>query len=152
MLNIGTKNIDTIYSKLWQIIMKHKCKWNLLPAGNVIIYMHISYIIDILYNWTNFMSNISFIYKIITDWTNKDNILKLIWKGIYTSIKKVLKYFHVFNTFVKGIEDLIFKYILSMYLVFKYKKCLEPSSGHMLYQQCVCLYGQKHVVCMQHAL
>ena len=39
--------------------------------------MHISYIIDILYNWTNFMSNISFIFKFIMEWMNKDDILKI---------------------------------------------------------------------------
>ena len=52
--------------------------WNLLPAGNVINYMHISYIIDILYNRTNFMSNISFNFKFIMDWMNKDDIFKII--------------------------------------------------------------------------
>ena len=46
--------------------------------------MHISYIIDILHNWTNFMSNISFIFKFIMDWMNKDDILKI--------IKKIKKY------------------------------------------------------------
>ena len=44
----------------------------------LINYMHISYIIDILYNWTNFMSNISFILKFIMDLMNKDDILKII--------------------------------------------------------------------------
>ena len=85
MLNIGTKNIDTIYFIVSSykfsrnISTKHKFKWNLLPAaGNVINYMHISYIIDILFNWTNFMSNISFIFKFIMDWMNKDDILKII--------------------------------------------------------------------------
>ena len=53
-------------------------EWNLLPVSNLINYMHISYIIDILYNWTNFMSNISFIFKFIMDWMNKDDILKII--------------------------------------------------------------------------
>ena len=42
--------------------------------------MHISYIIDMLYNWTNFMSNISFIFKFIMEQMNKDDILKIIWK------------------------------------------------------------------------
>ena len=84
MLNIGTKNIDTIYF----IVSSYKFSrnstisdklqvWNLLPAGNVINYMHISYIIDILYKRTNFMSNISFIFKFIMDWMNKDDILKI---------------------------------------------------------------------------
>ena len=40
--------------------------------------MHISYIIDILYDWTNFMSNISFIFKFIMEQINKDDILKMI--------------------------------------------------------------------------
>ena len=75
MLNIGTKNIDTIYFlvssykfsrnifvKTISYPISYKFKWNLLPAGNVINYMHISYIIGILYNWTNFVSNISFIF------------------------------------------------------------------------------------------
>ena len=50
--------------------------------------MHISYIIDILHTWTNFMSNISFIFKFIMVWMNKDDILKIIWKSIYKSIYK----------------------------------------------------------------
>ena len=58
----------------------------LLPAGNVINYMHISYIIDILYNSTKFMSDISFIFKFIMDWMNKDDIMKIIKKSIYKSI------------------------------------------------------------------
>ena len=72
MLNIGTKNIDTIYftvlvtnfHETLRYPISYKFIWKLLPAGNVIIYMHINYIIDILYNKTNFMSNISFILKI----------------------------------------------------------------------------------------
>ena len=93
MLNIGTKYIDTIYFRvsLYSYLctqhskipilypISYKFKWNLLPAaGNVINYMHLSNIIDILYNWTNFMSNISFIFKCIMDWMNKDDILKII--------------------------------------------------------------------------
>ena len=81
MLNIGTKYIDTIYF----IVSSYKLSRNTslneiyyIPAGNVINYKHIRYIIDILYNWTNFMSNISFIFKLIMDWMNKDDILKII--------------------------------------------------------------------------
>ena len=49
MLNIGTKNIEKKIPIRYPI--SYKFKWNLLPAaGNVINYMHISYIIDILYN------------------------------------------------------------------------------------------------------
>ena len=48
--------------------------------------MHISYIIDILYNWTDFMSNISFIFKFIMDWMNKDDILKK--KKVFTKVFK----------------------------------------------------------------
>ena len=39
--------------------------------------MHISFIIDMLYNWTNFMPNISFIFKFIMDLMNKYDILKI---------------------------------------------------------------------------
>ena len=55
-------------------------KWNLLPLSDMhaLNYMHMRYIIDILYNWTNFMSNISFIFKFIMDWMTKDDILKTI--------------------------------------------------------------------------
>ena len=55
MLNIGTKNIDTIYFIVSSykfsrnITISDKLQlWNLLPAADVINYMHISYIIDIL--------------------------------------------------------------------------------------------------------
>ena len=82
MLNIGTKNINTIYfivsSYTFSRNFSMKNGYYLLLAGNVINYMLISYIIDILYNWTNFMSNISFIFKFLTDWMNKDDILKII--------------------------------------------------------------------------
>ena len=77
MLNIGTKNIEKNKIPI-RYPISYKFKWNLLPAGNVINYMHISFIIDILYNWTNFMPNISFIFKFIMYWMNKDNILKII--------------------------------------------------------------------------
>ena len=79
MLNIGTKN--TQQSKIpMRYPISYKFKWNLLPAGNIPNKLHayISYIIDILYNWTNFMSNISFIFKFIMDLMNKDDILKII--------------------------------------------------------------------------
>ena len=69
-------------------MISDKFKLNLVPAGNIINYMHISYIIDILYNWTNFMSNISFIFKFIMDWMNKDDILK---KNIKKYLQKYLK-------------------------------------------------------------
>ena len=85
MLNIGTKNIYTIYFIVSSynfsrnITISDKLQvWNLLPAGNVINYMHISYSIDILYNRTNFMPNISFIFKFKMDWMNKGDILKII--------------------------------------------------------------------------
>ena len=80
MSNIGTKNIEKI-KILIRYPISYKFKWNLLPAGNIPNKLHaynISYIIDILYNWTNFMSNISFIFKFIMDLMNKDDILKII--------------------------------------------------------------------------
>ena len=79
MSNIGTKNIER-NKILIQYPISYKFKWNLLPAGNIPNKLHayISYIIDILYNWTNFMSNISFIFKFIMDLMNKDDILKII--------------------------------------------------------------------------
>ena len=55
--------------------------------------MHISYIIDILYNITNFMSNISFIFKFIMDWMNKDDSLKIILKKVFTKVFK--KYLNI---------------------------------------------------------
>ena len=78
MSNIGTKNIEK--KILIRYPISYKFKWNLLPAGNIPNKLHayISYIIDILYNWTNFMSNISFIFKFIMDLMNKDDILKII--------------------------------------------------------------------------
>ena len=61
MLNIGTKNIDTIYFIVSSYIFSRNITisdklqvWNRLPADNVINYMHINYIIGILYNRTNF--------------------------------------------------------------------------------------------------
>ena len=78
MSNIGTKNIEK--KILIRYPISYKFKWNLLPAGNIPNKLHayISYIIDILYNWTNFMSNISFIFKFIMDLMNKDDILKIV--------------------------------------------------------------------------
>ena len=67
--------------------------------------MHISYIIDILYNWTDFMSNISFIFKFIMDWMNKDDILK---KKVFTK---------VFKKYLNTSMYLVFKYICKKYLV-----------------------------------
>ena len=82
MSNIGTKNIEK--KILIRYPISYKFKWNLLRAGNIPNKLHayISYIIDILYNWTNFMSNISFIFKFIMDLMNKDDILKIILKSI----------------------------------------------------------------------
>ena len=78
MSNIDTKNIEK--KILIRYPISYKFKWNLLPAGNIPNKLHayISYISDILYNWTNFMSNISFIFKFIMDLMNKDDILKII--------------------------------------------------------------------------
>ena len=75
MLNIGVILSHSTAKNPIRYLISYKFKRILLPAGNVINDMHISYIIDLLYNWTNFMSNIPFIFKFIMDWVG-DRIVK----------------------------------------------------------------------------